>query len=237
MRAIVQSGFGVAADVLTVAEVAKPLAGPGEVLVQIEAAGVAKGNWLITRGLPYIARPMYGVLTPKHRVAGLQFAGTVAALGEGVDGFEIGDAVFGLHAGAFAEFVAAPVDALARVPAGISFGQAAATPISGLAALQAVRDAGRVRPGHRVLVIGASGGVGSVRGTWTPFARSGQIMSWTTRARIPQRVVQDTTSLSTWPGTGPCRDYATHSHRKVPLRLWVVRADAGRWALGARSVE
>ncbi len=161
MRAIVQSGFGVAADVLTVAEVAKPLAGPGEVLVQIEAAGVAKGNWLITRGLPYIARPMYGVLTPKHRVAGLQFAGTVAALGEGVDGFEIGDAVFGLHAGAFAEFVAAPVDALARVPAGISFGQAAATPISGLAALQAVRDAGRVRPGHRVLVIGASGGVGS----------------------------------------------------------------------------
>ena len=92
MRAIVQSGFGVAADVLTVAEVAKPLAGPGEVLVQIEAAGVAKGNWLITRGLPYIARPMYGVLTPKHRVAGLQFAGTVAALGEGVDGFEIGEA-------------------------------------------------------------------------------------------------------------------------------------------------
>lgn len=156
-----QSGFGVATDVLSVAEIAEPPVGPQEVLVRVEAAGVAKGNWLITRGLPYIARPLYGVFTPKHRIAGLQFAGTVAALGEGVDGLEIDDAVFGLHAGAFAERVAAPAAALARVPAGISLEQAAATPISGLAALQAVRDAGRVRPGQRVLVIGASGGVGS----------------------------------------------------------------------------
>lgn len=161
MRAIVQSGFGVATDVLSVAEVAEPTVGPGEVLVRVEAAGVAKGNWLITRGLPYIARPLYGIRKPKHRVAGLQFAGTVAALGEGVDGLEIDDAVFGFHPGAFAERVAAPAAALARVPAGIELEQAAATPISGMAALQAVRDAGRVRPGRRVLVIGASGGVGS----------------------------------------------------------------------------
>ncbi len=161
MKAIIQSGFGVATEVLSLADVAKPSVGPGDVLVRVEAAGVAKGNWLITRGLPYIARPSYGIRTPKHPIAGLEFAGTVAAVGEGVDGFAIHDAVFGLHPGAFAEFVAAPVADLAPVPAEISFEQAAAAPISGLAALQAVRDAGRVGPGHRVLVIGASGGVGS----------------------------------------------------------------------------
>lgn len=161
MKAIIQSGFGVATDVLSLGDVAKPPVGPGDILVRVEAAGVAKGNWLITRGLPYIARPSFGMRTPKQRVAGLEFAGTVSALGEGVEGFAIHDAVFGLHAGAFAEFVAAPVADLALMPAGVSFEQAAAAPISGLAALQAVRDAGRVRPGQRVLVIGASGGVGS----------------------------------------------------------------------------
>jgi NADPH:quinone reductase-like Zn-dependent oxidoreductase len=98
---------------------------------------------------------------PKHRVAGLQFAGTVAALGDDVDGFTIGDALFGIHAGALAEFVAVPVDVVAVKPSRVSFEQAAAAPISGLAALQAIRDGGRVQAGHRVLVIGASGGVGS----------------------------------------------------------------------------
>ena len=161
MKAIVQSGFGVATDVLSLEDIEKPPVGPGSILVQVRAVGVAKGNWLITRGLPYIARPAYGIRTPKHRVAGLQFAGTVAALGENVDGFAIGDAVFGLHPGTLADFVSAPVDDVVLIPAGISFEQAAAAPISGLAALEAVRDAGRVGQGHRVLVIGASGGVGS----------------------------------------------------------------------------
>jgi NADPH:quinone reductase-like Zn-dependent oxidoreductase len=129
--------------------------------VRVASVGISKGNWLITHGIPYIARPSYGMRTPRQRVAGLQFSGTVSALGKNVDAFALGDAAFGFHPGALAEFVAVPVDALALKPAGISFEQAAAAPISGLTALQAVRDGGRVQPGHRVLVIGASGGVGS----------------------------------------------------------------------------
>lgn len=160
MRAVIQSGFGRATDVLSVAEVGRPTIGPGDVLVRVHAAGVAKGLWLITRGLPYIARPSYGMRGPKQRVAGLQFSGTVAARGSDVGAVAVEDAVFGLGP-ALAEFVAVPVEALARKPARISHEQAAAVPVSGLAALQAVRDGGRVRAGHRVLVIGASGGVGS----------------------------------------------------------------------------
>ena len=161
MRAVVQSAFGSATDVLSVAEVERPSTGRTEVLVRVRAAGIAKGSWLITHGLPYIARPSYGIRTPKHHVAGLEFAGTVEAVGEGAVAFGIGDAVFGACAGALAEYVAVPPDALAIKPEGVSFEQAAAAPISGMAALQAVRDGGRVQPGHRVLVIGASGGVGS----------------------------------------------------------------------------
>ncbi len=160
MRAVVQSGFGSAAEVLSVAEVERPVVGRGEVLVRVEAAGIAKGTWLMTHGLPYIARPSYGMRTPKQRVAGLQFAGTVAAVGDDVRAFAVGDAVFGLHAGTLAEFLAVSADALALRPPTVSVAQAATAPISGSAALQAVRDAGTVQPGHRVLVLGASGGVG-----------------------------------------------------------------------------
>jgi NADPH:quinone reductase-like Zn-dependent oxidoreductase len=161
MRAIVQSSFGSATDVLSVVEVERPAVGRGNILIGVKAVGIAKGNWLITHGLPYIARPAYGMRTPKPRVAGLQFAGTVAALGDDVDGFTVGDAVFGSHARALAEFVAVPVDAVAVKPSRVSFEQAASAPISGLTALQAIRDSGRVQAGHRVLVLGASGGVGS----------------------------------------------------------------------------
>jgi NADPH:quinone reductase-like Zn-dependent oxidoreductase len=132
------------------------------VLVRVRAAGVAKGDWLIARGEPYIARPSYGLRTPKQRVAGLEGAGTVEAIGPGARQFGVGDAVFGWFNGAFAEYAAVPEDQLTARPAEITFEQAAAVPISGFAALQAVRDRGQVRAGHRVLVIGASGGVGSL---------------------------------------------------------------------------
>lgn len=161
MKAVVQSGFGAAADVLSLEEIERPPIRPSDILVRVKAAGIAKGNWLITHGLPYIARPSYGLRTPKQRVAGLQFSGVVAELGEAVDGLAPGDPVFGCHDGALAEFVAAPRDGLAAKPPEVSFEQAAVAPISGQAALQAVRDSGRVQPGQRVLVIGASGGVGS----------------------------------------------------------------------------
>lgn len=161
MKAIIQSAFGPAHDVLAVAEIERPAVGAADVLVRVLAAGVAKGNWLITHGLPWIARPSYGWRTPKERVAGLQFAGVVEAVGAEVAAFSTGDAVFGTHAGALAEFVAVPERAMARKPDSVTFEEAAAAPISGLAALQAVRDAGKVQPGQRVLVVGASGGVGS----------------------------------------------------------------------------
>jgi NADPH:quinone reductase-like Zn-dependent oxidoreductase len=147
--------------VLSIEDVDRPTAADGGVLVRVQAVGIAKGNWLITHGLPYIARPAYGIRKPKERIAGLQFAGTVEALGDGPHAFALGDSVFGMHAGALAECVAIPVTAIAPKPASVNFEQAAVAPISGIAALQAIRDGGKVKPGHRVLVIGASGGVGS----------------------------------------------------------------------------
>lgn len=161
MRAVVQSGFGVARDVLAIEEVDQPTVGLGEVLVRVKAAGVARGIWLITRGLPYIARPAYGFRKPRQPIAGLEFAGTVVARSEGIERFEVGDDVFGVSAGAFAETVSVPLEGLAPKPDGIGFEQAATAPISGLTALQAVRDGGQVEPGQHVLVLGASGGVGS----------------------------------------------------------------------------
>lgn len=161
MKALVQSAFGSAHDVLSIADIEQPSIGSTDVLVEVQAVGIAKGNWLMTHGLPYIARPAYGVRSPKQRVAGLQFAGVVAAVGDAVDQYATGDAVFGFAAGSLATFVAVPVDSVVAKPENVSFEQAAAAPISGLTALQAVRDGGKVRPNHTVLVLGASGGVGS----------------------------------------------------------------------------
>lgn len=160
MRALTQSAFGPAADVLAVQDVANPSPKPGEILVRVRAAGIAKGNWLLTHGLPFIARPSYGFRRPNDPIAGLQFAGVVESSNAPDSDLAVGDEVFGQHPGAFAELVAVPAASVARKPAAVSFEQAAATPISGLAALQAVRAAA-LSPGQRVLVVGASGGVGS----------------------------------------------------------------------------
>ncbi|GBD32525.1 Phenolphthiocerol synthesis polyketide synthase type I Pks15/1 [bacterium HR33] len=160
MRAILQSGFGRPGAVLSLGRVERPSPGPGEVLVGVRASGIAKGVWLVSQGLPYIARPVYGILRPRHRVGGLQFSGTVHEVGPLVSGVSAGEAVFGFGHG-LAEFVVVQPEAVAKKPARLSFEQAAAAPISGLAALQAVRDGARVKPGDRVLVLGASGSVGS----------------------------------------------------------------------------
>ncbi|MHB1326679.1 MAG: NAD(P)-dependent alcohol dehydrogenase [Gemmatimonadales bacterium] len=162
MKALIQTGFGAADEVLSVAEIERPSTGPTDVLVRVHAVGINKGAWLCTHGLPYIARPAYGIRKPKEPVAGYQFAGTIAGLGAQVEGLSIGEPVFGFKTGSLAEFIATSAESLVRKPDAITMEQAAAAPISGMAALQAVRDGGRVRPGHRVLVIGASGGVGSM---------------------------------------------------------------------------
>jgi NADPH:quinone reductase-like Zn-dependent oxidoreductase len=161
MRAIVQDAYG-EADVLRLAEIDRPAIGDDEVLVRVVAAGVDQGAWHLMAGLPYPVRLAgYGVRAPKTPVRGRELAGRVEAVGSGVTTLRPGDEVFGVAEGAFAEYAPAAAAKLAPKPASLSFQQAAALPISGQTALQAIRDQGRVTAGDRVLVIGASGGVGS----------------------------------------------------------------------------
>jgi NADPH:quinone reductase-like Zn-dependent oxidoreductase len=163
MSSIVQDRYGPAPeDVLRLAEIDRPTIGDDEVLVRVHAASVDRGTWHIMAGLPYPIRLAgFGLRRPKHTNPGRSLAGTVETRGAGVRGFERGDAVFGMSTSTFADFAIARPDKLATKPSNLSFDQAAAIPISGCTALQAVRDHGRVRAGQQVLVIGASGGVGS----------------------------------------------------------------------------
>ena len=161
MKAIVHTRYGEPASVLRYTELGAPAAGDGEVLVRVRAAGIARGDWLIATGLPYIARPSYGLRTPKHPVAGQQLAGVVDTTGTSTAEFESGDEVFGWCNGAYAEYAAVDEGQLAPKPRNISFEQAASVPTSGCAALQAIRDRGQVQSGQHVLITGASGGVGT----------------------------------------------------------------------------
>lgn len=161
MRAIVQDTYG-SADVLHLARVARPQIAEDEVLVQVRAAGLDRGTWHMMAGRPYLLRVLgFGLRAPKNRVPGLDVAGTVVAIGSAVTRFSTGDEVFGISRGSFAEYAAVQQDKLARKPANLTFDQAAAVPISAGTALQALTDAGKVEAGQRVLIIGASGGVGS----------------------------------------------------------------------------
>ena len=161
MKAVVQDRYG-SADVVRVEEVDKPSIGDGEVLVKVHAAGVDRGVWHLMTGKPYIMRVMgFGYRGPKVRVRGREVAGEVAATGKDVTRFRPGDRVFGIAEGTFAEYVAAQEGRLAAMPANLTYEQAAPVAISGLTALQAVRDAAKVKAGQKVLVIGASGGVGT----------------------------------------------------------------------------
>jgi NADPH:quinone reductase-like Zn-dependent oxidoreductase len=161
MKAIVQDRYG-PPEQLRLAETGKPDIGEGQVLVRVRAAAVNPADWAITNGLPYIARPVYGLPKPKTRVRGTDLAGVVEAVGRSVTRFQPGDPVFGWADGSFSEFAVAEEDALVTKPDRLTFEQAAAVPESGQVALQALRDRGHVRPGQRVLVNGASGGIGSL---------------------------------------------------------------------------
>jgi NADPH:quinone reductase-like Zn-dependent oxidoreductase len=162
MHAIVQNRYG-PPDVLRLAEVATPSAGPGEVLVRIRAASIDAGTGHLMTGLPYLARLAFGIRRPRVRTPGLAMAGVVEAVAPDVAGIHPGDEVFGLcTSGAFAEYAtAASAGMLLPKPAGLSFEAASTLPISAVTALQAVRDHGEVEAGQRVLVTGAGGGVGS----------------------------------------------------------------------------
>jgi NADPH:quinone reductase-like Zn-dependent oxidoreductase len=161
MKAIVQSSYG-SADVLELRDVERPSIKDDEVLVEVRAAGVDPGVWVLMTGRPYAVRLGFGLRRPKVAGRGRDLAGVVAAVGARVTRFRPGDEVYGTClSGSFAEYARARESKLAIKPANLTFPQAAAVPVSGVTALQAVRDVAEVRSGQRVLVIGAAGGVGS----------------------------------------------------------------------------
>lgn len=163
MRAVLQDEYGSAGEVLRVErEEPPPEIGDGEVLVKVHSAGVDRGVWHLIAGLPYIVRLAgYGIRRPKQRIPGFDFSGRVERVGPGVESVEPGDEVFGIAEGAFAEYACAPEGKVVPAPETIGPEQAAAVPISGLTALQAIRQQANVKAGDSVLVIGASGGVGT----------------------------------------------------------------------------
>ena len=160
MQAVVQDVYG-STEVLQLRNIDRPQITDDDVLVRVRAAGVHIGDWHVMTGEPYLMRIMgAGFRAPKARVRGMDVAGTVEAVGKNVTRFRGGDNVFGTCDGSFAEYASAREDTLAPMPANLTFEQAAAIPTSACTALQALRDSGGLRPGQRVLIIGASGGIG-----------------------------------------------------------------------------
>ena len=161
MRAIVQDRYG-SADVLEMGTIERPGIEPSEVLIEVVAAGLDRGVEHLMTGLPYLIRVAgYGLAKPKTRVPGLDVTGRVVAVGSEVTRFAPGDEVFGIGKGSYAEFAAADEKKLAHKPATVTFEQAGVAAISGITALQALTTVGKLQPGQKVLVVGASGGVGS----------------------------------------------------------------------------
>ncbi|MEM9908204.1 MAG: NAD(P)-dependent alcohol dehydrogenase [Cyanobacteria bacterium P01_D01_bin.44] len=165
MKAIVQTEYG-PPEVLSLEEIDTPVLQDNEVLVKIRAASVHAGDWHLMRGTPFLIRLMFGgLLKPKHPILGTDIAGQVDAVGKDVTQFRPGDQVFGDLSesgfGAFAEYACAPEAALALKPTNLTFEAAATVPVSAMAALQGLRDVGQLQPGQKVLIQGASGGVGS----------------------------------------------------------------------------
>lgn len=163
MKAIVQRRYGAANEVLELEDVARPEVGKDDVLLRVCAAGINHGDLMIMHGRPLVLRAAgFGTLKPKHAIPGQDVAGWVEAVGANVKEFEPGDAVFGeIRGGAFAEYACAPSHLIVPKPENLTLEQAAAVPIAGLAALHALRDVGKVHADQKVLIIGASGGVGT----------------------------------------------------------------------------
>jgi NADPH:quinone reductase-like Zn-dependent oxidoreductase len=161
MKAIVQDKYG-SVDVLRLRDVEIPQPGDDELLIRVHAAGLDPGVWHLMTGLPYLVRLMgFGLRRPKIRIRGMDVAGTVEAAGKNVTQFKQGDSVYGTCDGSFAEYARARAERLAPKPANLSFEQAAAVPISGITALNGLRDVGGLQPEQKVLIIGAAGGVGT----------------------------------------------------------------------------
>ena len=161
MKAIIQNRYGSPDDVLELMEIDKPVVKDDDVLVRVHAASIHIGDTFIIRGQPYLLRMIYGLRKPKHSVPGNDIAGKVEAVGKKVKRFQPGDEVFGWCKGAFAEYACAGENNFLPKPANLTYEQAAAVGVSAFTALQALRDQGKVQPGQKVLINGASGGVGT----------------------------------------------------------------------------
>jgi NADPH:quinone reductase-like Zn-dependent oxidoreductase len=163
MKAIVRHDYG-SPDVLELAEIEKPIAKDDEVLIRVHATAITPFDWHFLTGTPYIARIMAGLLKPKHKVLGINVAGRVEAVGVNTRQFQPGDEVFGhsVNHGGFAEYVCAPEAELMLKPASMSFEEAAAVPLGAAAALICLCDLGQIKSGQKVLINGASGGVGTL---------------------------------------------------------------------------
>jgi NADPH:quinone reductase-like Zn-dependent oxidoreductase len=159
MKAVIQDAYG-SPEVLRLQEIDLPATGDGEVRVRIHAASIHVGDWILMTGRPYVMRMATGLRKPRNPIPGTDFAGTIDAVGAGVERFAVGDEVFGWGTGAFAEFVTVSQDQLVRKPANLTFEGASAIGVSATTALQLLRDHD-IRPGQTVLVNGASGGVGT----------------------------------------------------------------------------
>ena len=161
MQAIAQDHYGSPHKVLELRDMAKPVVKDDEVLVRVHAASIHVGDLILMAGTPYLMRMATGLRKPKNQIPGTDVAGTVEAVGKDVQGLRPGDEVLGWCAGAFAEYARAPEHQLVKKPANLTFEQAAAVGVSATTALQLLRDDGHVQPGQKVLINGASGGVGT----------------------------------------------------------------------------
>jgi NADPH:quinone reductase-like Zn-dependent oxidoreductase len=161
MKAVVYYEYGPPDDVLQFKDVEKPSVRADGVLVRVHGSAANPYDWHFIRGKPYFMRLMFGLRAPKRNALGVDFSGVVEEVGPEVTAFKPGDEVYGMCDGAFAEYLCAPESEIAPKPKSLGFDLAAAVPLAGLTALQGLRDGGQVRPGQRVLIIGASGGVGT----------------------------------------------------------------------------
>ncbi len=162
MKAMVYRNYG-SPDVLELQDIDKPTVTDGELLVRVHAASVNPDDWHFLRGTPFVVRMMAGLVRPKRKILGVDVAGRVEAVGGNVTRFQPGDEIFGSSAnsGAFAEYLCVPEDGVVLKPAHLTYEEAAAVPVAALTALQGLRDRGQIQPGHKVLINGASGGVGT----------------------------------------------------------------------------
>ena len=235
MKAVVQDRYG-GPEVLEFRDIDQPVPKDTEVLVKVQAAGVHRGDWHVMTGLPYMIRlvvPALGPRIPKVPVLGMDVAGRVEAVGKDVTRFRPGEEVFGWTDGSFAEYAVAPADQLAAKPGALSFEEAAVVPISGFAALQAVRDVGEVQAGQRVLVLGAAGAVGWPRsrspGLRRPGHRGGQHQPAGAGRSIGADEVIDYTRTDVTDGTRQWEVIVDTGGRRTLSQLRRALTPRGRW--------